>query len=84
MSTNVLMVVVGAVLFFAGLIKAGSRQIGGFNLRNFGINFGGTVTQTNKGGNVTPGAEKDSKPEWIGLAIAAIGLLTAIVGWLKG
>jgi hypothetical protein len=84
MSTNVLLIVLGAVLFLVGLIKLRSSQSGGFNLSTFGISIGGTTTQTTKVGNVTPGAAKESKPDWVGLAIAAIGLLTALVGGLKG
>ncbi len=84
MSTNAFLIVVGAVLFLAGLGRVGSRQRGGFNLSNFGINIGGKSTQTNTAGDVAPSAAKDTKPDWIGLAIAGIGLLTALVGWLKG
>jgi hypothetical protein len=82
MSVNTILVVVGAVLIIVGLAKAG--QSGGFGLSNFGINFGGTTTQTNKVGNVTPEPAKSAKPDWVGLAIAAIGLVTAVIGLLKG
>jgi hypothetical protein len=82
MSTNVVLIVVGVVLFVAGLAKVGSNQSGGFNLSNLGINIGGTNTQKNKLGNVASSA-KDTKPDWIGLTIAAIGLLTALAGLLK-
>jgi hypothetical protein len=81
MSMNTILVIVGAVLIAVGLAKAGQR--GGLGLRNFGINFGGTTTQTNKVGNVTP-EPKSAKPDWVGLAIAAIGLVTAVIGLLKG
>jgi hypothetical protein len=84
MSTNLILIVAGVVLILAGLAKLGSSQSGGFNLRNFGINIGGTNTQTNRVGNVAPEAAKETKPDWIGLAIAGIGLLTALVGLLKG
>src|ERR1700719_4085730 len=83
MSTSVLLVVVGAVLFLAGLAKLGSNQSGGFNLSNIGINIGGTNTQTNRVGNVAPDAAKETKPDWVGLAIAGVGLVTAVIGWLK-
>jgi hypothetical protein len=82
MSVNTILVIVGAVLIVVGLAKAG--QSGGFNLRNFGINFGGTTTQTNKIGNVTTQSAKSAKPDWVGLAIAAIGLVSAVIGLLKG
>jgi len=81
MSTNVVLITVGAVLFLAGLAKLGGSQSGGVNLSNLGINIGGRNTQTNKVGNVDA---KETKPDWVGLAIAAIGLLTALVGLLKG
>ena len=81
MSINAILIIVGAVLIIVGLAKAG--QSGGFGLRNFGMNFGGTTTQTNKVGNVTP-EPKRAKPDWVGLAIAAIGLVTAAIGLLKG
>jgi hypothetical protein len=82
MSVNVILIIVGIVLMLVGLAKAG--QSGGFNLSNFGINFGGTTTQTNKVGNVTPEAAKSGKADWVGLGIAAIGLATAVVGLFKG
>jgi hypothetical protein len=82
MSLNVVLVIVGAVLILVGLAKAG--QSGGFSLSNIGINFGGTTTQTNKVGNVTPELTKSGKADWVGLGIAAIGLVTAAVGLFKG
>ena len=82
MSVNAILVIVGAVLILVGLAKAG--QSGGFSLSNIGINFGGTNTQTNKVGNVTPEAAKSGKADWVGLGIAAIGLVTAVVGLFKG
>jgi hypothetical protein len=82
MSVNAVLVIVGAVLILVGLAKAG--QSGGFGLSNIGINFGGTTTQTNKAGNVTPEPAKGGKADWLGLGIAAIGLVTAIVGLFKG
>ena len=84
MSTNVILIIVGAVLFLAGLAKMGSSQSGGFSLSNFGINFGGTNTQTNTVGNAKPDATKGTKPDLIGLTIAVVGLLTALVGYFKG
>ena len=86
MSVNAILVIVGAVLVVVGLAKAG--QSGGFSLSNFGINFGGTSTQSNKVGNVTLGSTKSSKTDWvgatIGLVTAVIGLVTAAIGLFKG
>lgn len=82
MSLNAILVVVGAVLILVGLAKAG--QSGGFSLSNIGINFGSTNTQTNKVGNVTPELTKGGKADWVGLGVAAIGLLTAVIGLFKG
>jgi hypothetical protein len=80
-SANAILVLVGAVLILVGLAKAG--QSGGFVLRNIGFNFGGTTTQTNKVGNVTPETAKSGKADWVGLGIAAIGLVTAFIGLFK-
>lgn len=82
MSANVILVIVGAVLILVGLAKAG--QSGGFSLSTIGINFGSTNTQNTKVGNVTPQPAKGGKADWIGLGIAAIGLVTAVVGLFKG
>jgi hypothetical protein len=82
MSVNTILVIVGAVLILVGLAKAG--RSGGFSLSNFGINFGGASTQSNKVGNVTPESTKSGKTDWVGLGIAAIGLVTAVVGLFKG
>jgi hypothetical protein len=84
MSANVILVIVGIVLILLGFAKLGSG-VGGFSLSNIGINIGSTNTQTNKVGNVAPAAAtKSNKPDWVGLAIAAIGLVTALVGLFKG
>jgi uncharacterized membrane protein len=82
MSVNAVLIIIGAVLILVGLVKAG--QSGGFGLRNIGFNFGGTTTQTNKIGNVMPEAAKSGKADLGGLGIAAIGLVTAVVGLFKG
>jgi hypothetical protein len=82
MSVNAILVIVGALLILVGLAKAG--QSGGFSLSNIGINFGGTNTQTNKVGNVTPASTRGGKVDWVGLGIAAIGLVTTVVGLFKG
>ena len=84
MSPSLILIVIGAVLFFAGLLKIGKNQSGGFSLSNFGINIGSTNTQSAKVGNITPGAGGEKKTDWMGFAIAALGLLTAVAGWFKG
>jgi hypothetical protein len=71
-----------SVLYSFSWGKAG--QSGGLSLSNIGINFGGTATQTTKVGNVTPEWTKSGKADWVGLGIAAIGLVTAAIGLLKG
>ena len=81
MSANAILVIVGAVLILVGLAKA-SRS-GDFSLSNLGFNFRSTNTQTNKS-NVTPGSTKGDKADWVGLGIAAIGLVTAVIGLFKG
>jgi hypothetical protein len=84
MSTNSILIAVGIALILLGLAKLRSGA-GGFSLSNVGINIGSTSNQTNKVGNVAPAAAtKDQKPDWVGLAIAAIGLVTALVGLFKG
>jgi hypothetical protein len=82
MSANVLLIIVGSVLFFLGLAKIGSGQSGGFNLSNFGINFGSTNTQTIR--DVAPEAVNSKGPDWVGVAIAGLGFLTALVGLFTG
>jgi hypothetical protein len=83
MSESLVLIIVGIVLLLAGLAKLGSSG-GRFRLSNIGINVGSTSTQTAKVGNVASGANaRTKKPDWVGFAIAAIGLVTALVGLLK-
>jgi hypothetical protein len=84
MSTNTILIIAGAIVFVVGLLRLRNSQSGGFNLSSFGLNIGSRSTQINKVGSVAPGADKETKRDWIGLAIAALGLLTALVGWRKG
>jgi hypothetical protein len=79
---NVILVVVGVVLCLIGLALWGSSQGGGLSLRTIGINFGSTSTQNTRVGDVT-GSDKKAKPNWVGLAIAVIGFLTALIGLFK-
>jgi hypothetical protein len=84
MSANTVLLIIGILLILVGVAKLGSGT-GGFSLKNIGLNIGGTSTQTNRVGNVRSGpATVKNKPDWVGLAIAAIGLVTALVGLLKG
>jgi hypothetical protein len=83
MSENVILIVAGAAIFLVGLVKLRSGQTGGFSLKNFGISIGGRTTQSNRVGNVAPEADSSKKPNWVGLVIAVLGFLTALVGLLK-
>jgi hypothetical protein len=83
MSQGTVLVIAGALICLGGLAKLGSSQVGGFSLKNFGINFGGSITQTSRVGDVSPEAAKTHKPDWGAIAIAAIGLATALVGLFK-
>jgi hypothetical protein len=78
MSRNSALVVIGIVLILVGVAKLGSSR-GSFNLSNIGISIGSTNTQTNKVGNVGP-VPPTKKPDWVGLAIAVIGVITALIG----
>ena len=64
------------MLFAIGLAKIGAGQSGGFNsvLKNFGINFGGLITQANRQGDIgsTPAGGK-KEFDWSGVIIAALG-----------
>ena len=83
MPHGTILIIAGVVICLVGLAKMGSHQSGGFNLKNFGISFGGSTTQNNKVGNITSVPEKPAKPDLIGLAIAVAGFLTSLVGFLK-
>jgi len=84
MSASVILVIVGIALILLGFTKLRSGG-GGFSLSNIGINFGSTNNQTNKVGNIAPTAvTKDQKPDWVGLATAAIGLISTLAGLFKG
>jgi hypothetical protein len=81
-----LLIVVGIVLFVVGLAKIGAGQSGGFNnvLKNFGINFGGSITQVNRQGNVGSSPANGKKGfDWSGVIIAALGVVSAIFGYLS-
>jgi len=79
------LIIIGLVLFIVGLAKIGAGQSGGFNnvLKNFGITFGGSITQVNRQGDVgsTPPSGK-KEVDWIGVIIAALGVVSAVFGYL--
>jgi len=65
MSLGTILLAVGVVLLVVGLAKIGTGQSGGFNnvLKNFGIKFGGSITQvTDKATSVrrAPTAKRSS------------------------
>ena len=64
MSQGTVLIIAGALICLGGLAKLGSSQVGGFSLKNFGINFGGSITQTSRVGDVSPEAAKTHKPDW--------------------
>jgi hypothetical protein len=83
MSVSVTLVVIGVLLCVIGLAMLGSSQRAGSSiLQNFGLNIGSTNIQTNTAVNGS-GGDKKAKPNWIGLSIAAIGLVTAVIGMFK-
>jgi hypothetical protein len=84
MSVNVTLVVIGVVLCVIGLAMLRNSRPAGSSIlqKNFGFSIGSTSTQTNTAGDGT-GSDKKAKPNWVGLAIAVIGFLTAIIGMFK-
>jgi hypothetical protein len=83
MSVNVTLVIIGVVLCVIGLGMLGSSQRAGSSiLKNFGFNIGSTSAQTITASDGS-GGDRKAKPNWVGLAIAVIGLLTAVVGLFK-
>jgi len=77
---STLLIVVGVVLFLAGLGRIGASQSGGFNniLKNYGVNFGGSIRQENRQDNVRSTTAFD----WSGVIIAALGVNSAVFGYL--
>jgi hypothetical protein len=78
------LIIVGIVLFVVGLAKIGAGQNDGLNnvLKNIGINFGGSITQVNRQGNI--GSPANGKGfDWSGVIIAALGVVSAVFGYLS-
>jgi hypothetical protein len=83
-AVGTLLIIIGIVLLVAGLAKIGAGQSGGFNnvLKNFGINFGGSITQVNRQGNVSSTPANGKKDfDWSGVIIAALGVVAAVFGY---
>ena len=74
--------IIGIALALFGLLRLGGGAA--FIQRNFGINIGGTQTQINYRSGAPQPASEPKKTDWMGLAIAIVGLLTAIFSYLKG
>ena len=86
MSLGAILIAVGVALFVVGLAKIGRGQSGGFNnvLKNFGINFGGSITQVNRQGDVGSTRVNGKKEfDWSGVVIAALGVISAVLGYLS-
>ena len=77
MSANAVLVIIGVLLILMGAAKLGS----GFSSKSIGLNIGGTNAPTNRIRNIgSAPATVKNMPDWVGLAIAAIGLATALLG----
>ena len=75
-----LLIIIGIVLF-VGLTKIGAGQSGGFY--NVLKNFGGSITQVNRQGNVSSTPASGRKEfDWSGVIIAALGLVSTVFGYL--
>jgi hypothetical protein len=83
-SEHVTLVVIGVVLCALGLamLRSSQRVESSILQKNFGFNIGSISTQTNTAGD-RAGNDKKAQPNWIGLVIAVIGLLTAAIGLFK-
>ncbi len=79
MSGNIILIIAGVAIFVAGLAKGR----GGFKLSNFGINFGSTNAQSINFRTGTPELAPRKKPDWVGLAVKALGFLTAVTGLVR-
>ena len=80
MSENIVLIIAGVAIFVVGL----AWPKGGIKLSNFGINVGSTNKQSINVATRTSGVAPSKKPDWVGLAIKALGFLTALVGVVRG
>lgn len=79
-----LLIIIGMVLFVVGLAMIGGGQSGGLNnvLKNVGINIGGSIKQINRQGNVGSSPANSKRFDWSGVIIAALGVVSAVFGYL--
>jgi hypothetical protein len=82
MSADTVLVIIGILLIVMGAAELTSGTHG-FRLKNVRLEIGGTNTQTNQVGNVTRLPVGKNRPNWVGLAIAALGLILALIGLFK-
>jgi hypothetical protein len=80
MSANTILVIIGLLLVLMGVTQLAI----GFGSKNIGPRIGGTNTPTHRLDNfgAAPATAK-SMPDWVGLTITAIGLVTALLGLLN-
>jgi hypothetical protein len=76
---NYVLLIVGIVVLIGGLAKLGQGQ-GGFSFANVAANAGLGSGQASPAGG---GAPAKKAPDWVGIAIAVIGLIVALVGLFK-
>jgi len=74
------LIIAGVVIFLVAL----AVQRDGIKLGNFSINIGSKNRQSFRVGNVVPGVAPSNKRDWVGLAITALGFLTAVIGVVRG
>jgi hypothetical protein len=82
---SILITVVGGFVFLIGLAKISANRSGGLKVpdliqKNFGVNFGGTQTQTIKGAGAPSDATRPTGTDWSGVITASIGLIAATIG----
>jgi hypothetical protein len=85
MSVSIFLIILGGLGFFFGILlqigrRRGRQTLHDFSNRNFGINFGGSLTQINEGLRLSAASAEPKKTDWKGILIASISLVTALVG----
>jgi hypothetical protein len=80
MSANTILVIIGLLLILMGVTQLAI----GFSSKNIGPHVGGANTPTHRLGNFAAApATAKNMPDWVGLTITAIGLVTALLGLLN-